>query len=111
MGIDPLRFLDEFTLRILHTHAKDTELLPEALYEFGHEQPATFAAPRGFGGWAWRYTIPGRGAMRWAEAFARLAAAGYAGGVSVELEDEEFCGTDEGEQAGFRLARDFLARC
>jgi sugar phosphate isomerase/epimerase len=111
MGIDPLHFVDEFSDRILHMHAKDTELLAEGLYEFGHEQPATFAARRDFGGWSWRYTIPGRGAMRWTEALTRLAAAGYRGGVSIELEDAEFCGADASEQRGLLLARDFLASC
>ncbi|RME58451.1 MAG: sugar phosphate isomerase/epimerase, partial [Caldilineae bacterium] len=43
MGIDPLRFLNEFVDRVYHVHGKDTEILDEGLYEFGREQPATFA--------------------------------------------------------------------
>jgi sugar phosphate isomerase/epimerase len=111
MGIDPLRFLDEFIGRIRHVHAKDTALDAERLYEFGHELPATFSAPGKFGGLAWRYTIPGRGAMNWTEVFARLARLGYAGRVSVELEDDDFNGTDEGEKSGLLIARKFLESC
>ena len=45
MGIDYLRFLHEFGDRAYHVHGKDTELLAENQYEFGYEQPATFAKP------------------------------------------------------------------
>lgn len=110
MGVDPLRFLDEFVDRVRHVHAKDTELLPDACYEFGHEQPATFAAPHRFGGFTWRYTIPGRGGVRWPEVFVRLQAAGYDGRVSIELEDADYNGSEEGEQLGLLNARDFLER-
>lgn len=110
-GIDPLRFLGEFAGRVHHVHAKDTTWLEDGCYEFGHEQPATFAPRHGFGGWAWRYTIPGRGATPWTRVLGALVAAGFRGGVSVELEDEDFCGSEEGEQRGLRLARDFLENC
>lgn len=110
-GIDPLRFLGEFADRIRHAHAKDAALPPDDLYEFGLEQPATFAAPHRFGGYAWRYTLPGRGATPWREVFQRLERAGYAGGVSIELEDADYGGDDEREQQGLLLARDFLAGC
>ncbi|HLK16791.1 MAG TPA: sugar phosphate isomerase/epimerase, partial [Fimbriimonadaceae bacterium] len=41
MGIDPIRFVDEFADRVYHVHGKDTEIISEGLYEFGTEQPAT----------------------------------------------------------------------
>ena len=111
-GIDAGRFLREFADRVYHVHGKDTRLADaDALYEYGREQPATFTdAPR-WSGPAWRYVIPGRGATDWPETLRTLAAAGYAGGISVELEDLDFHGREESEKRGLLLARDFLAGC
>lgn len=108
MGVCPLRFLEEFAERVVHVHGKDTELLSEELYEHGNLQPATFAAGHGFGGHHWRYCIPGQGVARFTKMFSMLASAGYDGMVSIELEDENFNGTDEGEKRGFIASRDFL---
>ena len=108
MGIDPLRFLREFVARVYHVHGKDTELFPEALYLYGSEQPPTFGKGHGFGAMNWRYTIPGHGVAPWSEIFAVLAKAGYAGAVSVELEDENFNGAPEKEKAGLLHGRNFL---
>lgn len=108
MGIDPLRFVREFAPHVYHVHAKDTELFTDALYEFGHTQPATFARSHGFGQWTWRYTIPGHGVAPWSAMLGVLADAGYRGAVSVELEDENFNGTPDGEQRGLLASRDFL---
>jgi sugar phosphate isomerase/epimerase len=108
LGIDHLRFLREFAPHVRHVHAKDTALDPEAEYEFG-SQGAAFAAPHGFGEWKWRYTIPGHGAARWSEIFDLLADASYAGAVSIELEDENFNGTEEGEKKALKLSAEFLA--
>jgi sugar phosphate isomerase/epimerase len=109
MGIDPLRFLNEVAVRVYHVHGKDTALYSEHLYEFGHEQPPTFAKMPDYGAMAWRYTIPGHGQARWVEIFRVLKKAGYNGCVSVELEDANFNGTEEGEKRGFILSRQFLA--
>jgi sugar phosphate isomerase/epimerase len=111
MGIDPLRFLREFVDRVAHVHGKDTELNSEGLYEYGHEQAATFGKAVGFGGMSWRYTIPGHGVMRWVEAFTLLKNAGYDGCVCVELEDANFNGSDEGEKAGLIASNLYLQGC
>ena len=111
MGVDPLRFLEEFKDRVVHVHGKDTEILEENLYEYGHEQPATFAKAVPFGGMSWRYCIPGHGRMRWVEAFRILASAGYKGMVSVELEDAHFNVTEETEKAGLLAGARFLESC
>jgi sugar phosphate isomerase/epimerase len=108
MGIDPLRFVREFGPRIFHVHAKDTLILPEGLYEFGNLQPSAVAQPHGFGGYCWRYTIPGRGKVPWPELFALLREVGYGGAVSIELEDEQFNGTQEAEVQALLESRDFL---
>lgn len=109
MGIDPLRFVEEFAPRIHHVHGKDTELLDDECYEHGNLQPATDAAPHGFGGHHWRYTLPGHGVTRWGRLLTTLVNAGYEGMISIELEDENFNGSQTGEQRGLRLSRDFLA--
>ena len=111
MGIDPLRFLREFVDRVCHVHGKDTEILTEELYEYGHEQAATFGKPVAFAAMHWRYTIPGHGVMRWIEAFRILAAAGYGGCVCIELEDANFNGPEESEKAGLTLGGRFLQGC
>jgi sugar phosphate isomerase/epimerase len=111
MGIDPLRFLEEFAPRVGHMHGKDTEMLAERQYELGIEQPATFAEGIFCGGNHWRYCIPGHGQMRWTKAFELLAAAGYKGKISIELEDGHFNGTEAGEKEGLTLARRYLEGC
>ncbi|OGV64657.1 MAG: hypothetical protein A3K19_29995 [Lentisphaerae bacterium RIFOXYB12_FULL_65_16] len=111
MGIDPIRFLREFAPQVRHVHAKDTEVYPEAIYEFGYQTPALFAKGHGYGGHAWRYTIPGHGQMRWKEAFSILRDAGYQGGISIELEDENFNGTEAGEKEALTWSCRFLASC
>ena len=111
MGIDPLRFLEEFVDRVHHVHGKDTEILEEDLYEFGHEQPAAFAGPIPFGAHSWRYTIPGQGLFRWGEGLRILAQNGYSGCISIELEDSNFNGAEETERQGILHGARFLAGC
>lgn len=108
MGIDPLRFLRELVSRVYHVHGKDTEIIDENLYEYGHEQPPTFGKPFAFGNMAWRYTIPGQGQVRWVEVMRTLAAAKYKGMVSIELEDANFNGTEAGEKNGILQGARFL---
>jgi sugar phosphate isomerase/epimerase len=109
MGIDPIRFLEEFKGRVYHVHGKDTELFPAALQEYGNLLPAPKG--HGFGEAVWRYTIPGHGVMSWIEGFKILKGAGYAGCVSIELEDENFNGSESGEKTGFSLGRAYLEGC
>ncbi len=108
LGIDHIRFLREFLPQVRHVHAKDTELLSEAAYEYGMVQPSPRTQPFRFGELAWRYTIPGSGQTRWREAFKILHEGGYKGPVSVELEDADFNGTPETEKAGFEHSLAFL---
>lgn len=109
LGVDPLRFLNEFRNRVYHVHGKDTELLAEGQYEFGTEQPAAFTQPIRYGAQAWRYTIPGHGHVRWVETFRQLVNLGYQGCVSIELEDANFNGPTESEQFGILQGARFLA--
>jgi sugar phosphate isomerase/epimerase len=108
MGIDPVRFLQEFVGRVGHVHAKDTQIMPEKLYEFGHLQHAALTDPHPFGGHFWRYAIPGRGIAPWEKLLRILKEADYRGMISIELEDEDFNGTEEGEKRGLLAARNYL---
>ena len=110
-GVDPVEFLRRFADRVYHVHGKDTEIMPEGVYEYGTEQPLTFAKGHGFGSVSWRYTIPGHGQVRWVQAFEILKARGYAGAVSIELEDENFNGSEAGEKQGLLAGAHFLAGC
>lgn len=109
MGIDPHRFLVEFADRVYHVHGKDCYIDREALQEYGWEQPATSAKSHDFGTAVWRYTIPGYGESNWPLIFQTLEKAGYKGAVSIELEDENFNGTEQGEKSGIRLGAGVLA--
>ena len=112
MGVDPLRFLRDFAPRVYHMHGKDTAFLTENLYEYGHEVPSIFEKPIAFGGFSWRYTIPGHGQMRWTEAFQILKNDGYTGAVSTELEDADFnLGDGDSEKLGLELSTQFLRGC
>ncbi len=111
MGIDPLRFLKEFVARVGHVHGKDCAVLPNDVYEYGMEQPATWKPSPDFGAAAWRYTIPGQGGTNWTEVLRILKANDYAGAVSIELEDRDFNGSDEGEQRGLLMGAQFLCAC
>ncbi len=108
LGVDHVRFLKEFADKVVHVHGKDTELFPDALYEFGLYQPAAFTPSHAFGQHVWRYTIPGRGTANWPEIFRVLKSVDYAGGVGIELEDENFNGSEAGEKEGFSEALRFL---
>jgi sugar phosphate isomerase/epimerase len=101
MNIDALRFLEEFAAHVGHVHGKDTEILPDRVYEYGTEQPATFAKNPPYGGASWRYTIPGKGITPWGEVFAVLKEHNYNGAISIELEDRDYNDTEDGEKRGF----------
>jgi sugar phosphate isomerase/epimerase len=107
LGVDHIRFLKEFAPHVKHVHAKDTDVDQDALYEFG-TMSAAFATPHRWGEWTWRYTLPGHGIARWGESFAILKNAGYKGAVSVELEDENFNGSEEGEKRALEMSIAYL---
>jgi len=108
MGIDHTRFIDEFADRVGHVHGKDTEILGENRYEIGLYQQSIFKKPFFCGEFCWRYTIPGHGVTRWSYCFRALQSAGFKGAVSVELEDAEYNGTEDGEKAGLVAALEYL---
>ncbi len=108
MGIDHSRFAAEFADRIAHVHGKDTEIITDNVYEIGLYQPSIFQKPFFCGEFTWRYTIPGHGVTRWSHILAILEKAGFAGIVSVELEDADYNGTELSEQAGLLASLKYL---
>jgi sugar phosphate isomerase/epimerase len=109
LGIDYMRVLEEFSERIYHCHGKDTALLAEAQYRFGHFPPALGKSPA-FSEGGWRYCVPGDGAVDWNQVAYALSQIGYDGCVSIELEDARYWGTVELEQQGITRAYQHLAR-
>lgn len=108
LGVDHVRFLQEFVPHVKHVHAKDTELFPEAAYELGLYSGSVTAKGHGWGEHVWRYTIPGHGVARWPTIFRILKDGGFDGMASVELEDENFNGSEAGEKAGLIHSLNFL---
>ena len=111
MGIDPHRFLSEFKDRVYHVHGKDCMILQESLYEFGTEQPPTFATLPRWSGTHWRYTVPGHGLSRWPLIVKTLEDNGYQGALSIEMEDNHFSGSDDAEKLGILQGIKFLQGC
>lgn len=103
LGIDHLRFLDEFGSRVRHCHGKDTELLPDGQYLYGWLPSILDRAP-GFSEGPWRYCVPGDGTVDWARVGFRLEQHGYTGPISIELEDARYWGSLEKEQQGISKA-------
>ena len=107
LGIDYLRFLDEFGDRVIHVHGKDTTFDSEAMYQYGMLGP-NLSKPKPFGLDAWRYCIPGEGNADWAKIAAKLDSLGYNDIVSIELEDFRYSGAWELEASGLLKARTHL---
>lgn len=99
LQVDEVRAVRDYGDRILHVHAKDTEIVRDALYRRS-------ILSRG-AGWQ-RARMPGRGEIDWARFVGALHEVGYDGAISVEHEDDEFEGSDELVEQGFELARDTL---
>jgi sugar phosphate isomerase/epimerase len=112
LGIDYLRAVREFGSRIHYAHAKDTEIIPEGLYQHGILAGPSFGRkPRGKSGW-WRYTLPGYGNVNWGAYLGALLDVGYDGFLSVEHEDDIWGWLDDPERAmeGLAVAQKFLSQ-
>ncbi len=97
--VDPYLPLREFGHKVLHVHAKDTEIRRDVLQQVGIEGQ----------GW-WRYRIPGWGEINWTRIVSTLMECGYPGVISLEHEDPVWEGSDERVTAALLLGRDFLRR-
>jgi sugar phosphate isomerase/epimerase len=91
--------LREFRDKLFHLHAKDVEIFPHHLNEYG-----IFACPSDWH----RPRIPGCGRIDWARFMAELTAVGYEGPVCIEVEDDTFGQTLAGRQRALKVARNVL---
>tara|TARA_Y100000758_G_C16044082_1_gene419224 strand:+ start:504 stop:1367 length:864 start_codon:yes stop_codon:yes gene_type:complete len=107
LQVDYQRVLHEFGDRVRHVHLKDTEIMPEKLYESGNLGEAYADSYVCGEGW-WRYTIPGEGEVDWNYVIRRLEDFGYDGVLSVELEDHYFWQTPELQQEGLLRSKDYI---
>ncbi|MGC8636285.1 MAG: sugar phosphate isomerase/epimerase family protein [Thermoprotei archaeon] len=97
-GIDYVKAAHDYAPKIMHVHAKDTELLTDRLSRvgiFGH-------------GW-WRYRIPGWGSINWRAFITALREGGYDGALDVEHEDPVYSGTEEKVKKGITLGVSYLS--
>jgi sugar phosphate isomerase/epimerase len=77
--IDYVRAIYEFRDRLVHVHAKDEKILPDALYD------------RGILMLAWHIPkLPGLGDVNWGKFFSALTDTGYSGPVCIEAEDRAY---------------------
>ncbi|MCU7496642.1 MAG: sugar phosphate isomerase/epimerase [Ignavibacteria bacterium] len=101
LGIDYLQVIEDFSEKIFHAHAKDTEILSQGQYEYGffgrQIEPVPWKS-----GW-WRYRIPGLGEIDWNRFISKLQANGYNHVISIEHEDPVWEGTEEKIKNGLRL--------
>lgn len=95
--VEPYRPMTDFGNRIVHVHAKDTEILQDRLADMGIEGQ----------GW-WRYRIPGWGQLNWTRIVSGLLEMGYTGAVSLEHEDPVWEGSDEKVTHALRLGHRLL---
>jgi sugar phosphate isomerase/epimerase len=96
--VDVLEVVRRFASKILHTHAKDTEILPQALRLVGV-----------MGRDWWRFRVPGAGAVDWKTLLAAYRQISYDGVMSFEHEDP-LIGAEEGVKAAAAFLRGLLDR-
>ncbi|MGQ9630025.1 MAG: sugar phosphate isomerase/epimerase family protein [bacterium] len=99
LGIDYIRAVKDYSSKIFHVHAKDTEILEDRLSRVG-----TILSR----GW-WRYRMPGLGEIEWGRFISALAEAGYDYVLSTEHEDPVWEGSEEKVKNGLILGRRYLS--
>lgn len=105
MGIDYIQPIWDFSDRIYHTHAKDTEILAAGQNYFGiYGRQLSETEARNW----WRYRLPGYGAVNWTRYLDTLYQIGYDGILSVEHEDPVWDETPAKALRGLQLAQQFL---
>lgn len=101
LGIDYTRVIRDFSNKIFHAHAKDTEILEDGKYQFGIFSRQLQHIPWK-SGW-WRYRIPGLGQIDWKAFIQALKENGYDSVLSIEHEDPIWEGTEEKVKEGLKL--------
>ncbi len=95
--IDYVRAIYEFRDRLVHVHAKDEKILPDALYERGILM-LKWHVPK----------LPGLGDVHWGKFFSALTDTGYDGPVCVEVEDRAYEDSLENRKRALTQSRRYL---
>lgn len=108
-GIDPLRTIEPYLDRIVHSQAKDVRILPGGRDRLGSSGAGHEGGAVGEGGdpgetGEWCYRLPGLGEVDWRGIVERFRDLGYTGTVSVEHEDPVWSGTPAKVKQGLRIA-------
>ncbi len=104
-GIEYIQPILDFSDRIYHAHAKDTEILLDGRNRFGIYGRLLSATPQEK--W-WRYRLPGYGVVDWHLYIDTLYQIGYDDVLSLEHEDPIWAATPEVALRGLELALNFL---
>lgn len=111
-GIDVRRVIRDYSGRIFHAHAKDTEIVREGLYRFGVQGPQIGEAGTEDGwprhGW-WRHRLPGLGSVDWNGFVTGLADIGYDGYLTLEHEDPLWGGAPDRVRRGLERGFTYLS--
>lgn len=110
LGIDYIKVVKDYSSKIFHAHAKDTEILSEGKNNYGlfgrQIDPIPWKS-----GW-WRYRMPGLGEIDWKKFISTLREYNYDYVLSIEHEDPVFEGSEEkikkGLQLGYRHLSQFI---
>lgn len=103
IGIDPVRTIAPYIDRIVHTQAKDIQILDRAVDRYGFFGKTQGRESPWDTGW-WRYRVPGRGSVNWSAVVDELYACGYTGVLSVEHEDPVWGGSADKVRQGLDIA-------
>ncbi len=108
LGIDYIQAVKDYSEKIFHAHAKDTEILAKGKYRYGlfgsQINPEPWKS-----GW-WRYRMPGSGEIDWELFIITLQECGYDAILSIEHEDPDWEGTEEKLKTGLKLGLKHLSQ-
>ena len=108
LGIDYIQAAKDYTSKIFHAHAKDTEILAEGEYQYGifgrQIDPIPWKS-----GW-WRYRMPGLGEIDWSKFISTLQENGYNSVLSIEHEDPIWEGSEEKIKTGLQFGLKHLSQ-
>ncbi len=108
LGIDYLKAAKEYSSKVFHAHAKDTEILVSGKNNYGvfgrQLDPIPWKS-----GW-WRYRMPGLGEINWQKFISTLKENGYDNVLSIEHEDPIWEGSEDKIKKGLQLGLKHLSQ-
>jgi sugar phosphate isomerase/epimerase len=97
LDVDPYAAVKKYASRVLHTHAKDTQIFDDKRDYYSIEDS-------GWGTW-WQYRLPGKGVMDWKRWAETLRSIDYDGVLSIEHEDPEYEHTEALVKEGLLIGK------